>query len=290
MVENCGIILAGGNGTRLLPLTKVVNKHLLPIFDKPMIFYPLSSLMLAGIRDIAIITRPQDAHLYSQLFPNPDDLGISLTFLTQEKPVGIPQAYIIAQNFIGDRSVTLILGDNLLLGQGLGRTLANSVTSVGAKIFAFPVKNPQDYGVVIFDELTKKVNKIIEKPKEFFSNLAVPGIYFTDNNVIEIAKALTISPRGELEITDLLNTYIKLNQLGIEVFQRGVGWMDAGSIDSLFEASDLVQVLQKRQGLRFNSPDEIAWRNSWITDSQLFENARKYHGTDYGEYLFSLLQ
>jgi glucose-1-phosphate thymidylyltransferase len=289
MVDSCGVILAGGNGTRLLPLTRVINKHLLPIYDKPMIFYPLSSLMLAGIRDIAIITRPQDINLYSQLFSNPAELGISIKFLTQEKPLGIPEAYIIAQNFIGDRSVTLILGDNLLLGQGLGRTLANSVVSMGAKIFAFPVKNPQDYGVVDFNKQTKKVNKIIEKPTEFISNLAVPGVYFTDNNVIEIAKSLIVSPRGEFEITDLLNRYIELNQLEIEVFQRGVGWMDAGSINSLFEAADLVQVLQKRQGLRFSAPDEIAWRNNCITDFQLINNAKKYSGTDYGDYLLSLL-
>jgi glucose-1-phosphate thymidylyltransferase len=289
MVDNCGIILAGGNGTRLNPLTTVVNKHLLPIYDKPMIFYPLSSLMLAGIRDIAIITRPQDSHLYSQLFSRPEDLGISIKFLIQEKPSGIPDAYIVAKDFIGTRSVTLILGDNLFLGQNLGRTLSNSLVSSGAKIFAFPVSNPKDYGVVSFDKATKKVNQIIEKPNNFVSNLAVPGIYFTDNEVCEIVKSLKASPRGELEIVDLLNIYISRNKLEVEVFQRGIGWMDAGSISSLFEASDLVQVLQRRQGLRFNSPDEIAWRNNWITDSQLAYNANKYAGTEYGDYLTSLL-
>lgn len=290
MVNNCGIILAGGNGTRLQPLTKVVNKHLLPIYDKPMIFYPLSSLMLAGIRDIAIITRPQDADLYSQLFPNPEDLGISIKFLIQEKPSGIPDAYLVAEKFINERSVTLILGDNLFLGQSLGRTLSNSIVDTGAKIFAFPVNNPHDYGVVTFDKKTKKVTQIIEKPNTFISNLAVPGIYFTDNEVCEITKSLKTSPRGELEISDLLNIYISRNKLEVEVFQRGIGWMDAGSISSLFEASDLVQVLQRRQGLRFNSPDEIAWRNNWITDSQLYINAKNYDGTEYGDYLSTLLK
>lgn len=289
MVESCGIILAGGNGTRLLPLTKVINKHLLPIYDKPMIYYPLSSLMLAGVRDIAIIARPEDIKLYSQLFSNPSEFGISITLLPQEKPHGIPEAYIIAEKFINKRSVILILGDNLLLGQGLGRTLASSIVSNGAKIFAFPVKNPQDYGVVIIDEKTKKAKEIIEKPKNFISNLAVPGIYFTDSHAIELAKTLSLSARGELEIVDLLNKYLEINLLEIEVFQRGIGWMDAGSIDSLFEASELIQVLQKRQGLRINSPEEIAWRNKWITDKQLFLNAKKFSGTDYGDYLLTLL-
>lgn len=289
MVESCGIILAGGNGTRLLPLTKVVNKHLLPIYDKPMIYYPLSSLMLAGIRDIAIITRPEDIKLYSQLFSNHSELGISITLLPQEKPQGIPDAYVIAEKFINKRSVTLILGDNLLLGQGLGRTLASSVVDKGAKIFAFPVKNPQDYGVVVIDEKSKKIKEIIEKPKKFISNLAVPGVYFTDFDATNIAKTLTFSARGELEIVDLLNIYLENNLLEIEVFQRGIGWMDAGSVDSLFEAAELIQVLQKRQGLRLNAPEEIAWRNKWISDKKLLIHAKKYSGTDYGDYLLTLL-
>ena len=289
MVNSCGIILAGGNGTRLRPLTQVVNKHLLPIYDKPMIFYPLSTLMLSGIRDIAIICRPQDKQIYMQLFESLGDLGISIKFLIQDKPLGIPQAYIIAEEFIAGRSVTLILGDNIFLGQGLGRFLANSVKKIGAKIFAFPVSNPEDYGVLSYGKDSNELIKIIEKPKVFHSNLAVSGIYFTDNSVCEIAKTLKESKRGELEIADLLNKYIARSQLEVEILNRGIGWMDAGTIKSLSEASELVRVLQERQGLRFNSPDEIAWRSKWISDYQLSQNADRFSGTEYGSYLLSLL-
>jgi len=289
MVEPCGIILAGGNGLRLRPLTLVINKHLLPVYDKPMIFYPLSTLMLAGIRDIAVITRPEDIKLYASMFSKPEDLGVSIRFLTQEKPLGVPEAYLIAEKFIGRRSVTLILGDNVFIGQGLGRTLSNSIVPKGAKIFSFPVSNPQDYGVIKLSSRTHKVEKIIEKPKEFVSNLVVPGLYFTGSEVVEIAKSLDISKRGELEISDLLNKFISNGQLEVENFQRGIGWIDAGTIHSLYEASNLVKILQARQGCVFNSPDEIAWRNKWISDHQLELNSRKYVGTEYGKYLKNLL-
>jgi glucose-1-phosphate thymidylyltransferase len=289
LVEACGIILAGGNGLRLRPLTLVLNKHLLPVYDKPMIFYPLSTLMLAGIRDIAIITRPEDIKLYSDLFSNPEDLGISIRFLTQEKPLGVPEAYLIAEKFIGRKSVALILGDNIFVGQGLGRTLSTSIVSEGAKIFSFPVSNPQDYGVIKLNQKTNKAEKIIEKPKTFVSNLAVPGLYFTGSEVVELAKLLDISDRGELEISDLLNLYISNGQIEVNNFQRGIGWIDAGTINSLYEASNLVKVLQARQGFIFNSPDEIAWRNKWISDQQLEANSKKYVGTGYGEYLKNLL-
>lgn len=289
MVNSFGIILAGGNGTRLHPLTKVVNKHLLPVFDKPMIFYPLSTLMLTGIRDIAIIVRPQDLSLYRTLFSKPESLGINLRFLVQKSPNGIPEAYLIAKQLIKDKSVTLILGDNIFLGQGLGRTLTKSIVTKGAKVFGFPVNNPQDYGVIKFDSKNNKIVKIIEKPQKFVGNLAVPGLYFTDTSVVEIANDLKKSKRGELEISDLLNVYAKNQNLKIELFQRGIGWMDAGSINSLFEASDLVQVLQKRQGLQFSSPDEIAWRNGWINDKQLLINSDAYKLTEYGKYLRMLI-
>jgi len=290
MVESFGIILAGGNGTRLFPLTKVVNKHLLPVFDKPMIYYPLSTLMLAGIRDVLIIVRPQDLSLYQSLFPKPELLGINLRFLVQKEPNGIPDAYLIGKKLINNRPVTLILGDNIFLGQGLGRTLTNSIVSKGAKIFGFPVNNPQDYGVLELDQSSNKVIRVVEKPKEFIGNLAVPGLYFTDAAVGEIAYDLKKSLRGELEIADLLNVYAERNQLEAELFQRGIGWMDAGSVNSLFEAAELVQVLQKRQGLQFSSPEEIAWRNKWISDEQLIFNSQNYGATEYGNYLRSLLK
>jgi glucose-1-phosphate thymidylyltransferase len=289
MVNTCGIILAGGNGLRLRPITKVVNKHLLPIYDKPMIFYPLSTLMLAGIRDIAIITRPQDLKLYSELLSYSDDLGISLTFLKQDKPLGIPEAYIIGKNFIRDRSVTLILGDNIFIGNGLGRTLSNSIVATGAKVFAFPVQNPTEYGIAEIDIQTKQVLKIVEKPQKFIGNLAIPGLYFTDNKVTEYASTLKVSKRGELEISELLNIYLSLGQLEVEQFHRGVGWLDAGTIPSLLEASNLVEVLQKRQGLKFSVPDEIAWRNGWISGDQLQKNIRNNYGSDYLEYLEKLM-
>lgn len=289
MVDSCGVILAGGNGLRLRPLTLVTNKHLLPVYDKPMIFYPLSTLMLAGIRDIAIITRPDDLKLYSSMFLEPEALGVSIKFLTQEIPLGVPEAYLIAEKFIGQRSVTLILGDNIFIGQGLGRTLSKSIVSTGAKVFSFQVSNPQNYGVIKFNSKTHKIEKIIEKPKEFVSNLVVPGLYFTSSEVVEIAKSLEISKRGELEISDLLNVFISNGRLEVENFQRGIGWIDAGTIDSLYEASNLVRVLQARQGYIYNSPDEIAWRNKWISDRQLDLNSKKYTGTAYGTYLRNLL-
>lgn len=290
MVESCGIILAGGNGTRLYPLTKVVNKHLLPVFDKPMIFYPLATLMLTGIRDILVIVRAQDFKLYQELFPKPENLGINLRFIVQRNPNGIPEAYLIGKKFINSRPVTLILGDNIFLGQGLGRTLSNSVVSTGAKIFGFPVNNPQEYGIIKINKKNSKIVRIVEKPHKFISNIAVPGLYFTDSNVTEIASELTKSSRGELEISDLLNIYAKNHQLRVELFQRGIGWMDTGSVDSLFEASELVRVLQKRQGLQFSSPDEIAWRNKWISDAQLIRNSHNYGETRYGKYLRNLLK
>ena len=290
MADVCGILLAGGNGTRLFPLTITSNKHLLPVYDKPMIYYPLSTLMMAGIRDIALVTRTQDVDLYRKLLGDGSALGISITYLAQDKANGIPEGYILGKKFIGSRNIALILGDNIFLGQGLGKTLEFSTSHSGARIFAFPVTNPGDYGVVTVDTKSGEIIKLEEKPKNAKSNLAIPGLYFTDNNAIEIAESLVKSPRGEFEISDLLNCYLKAGQLEVSMFRRGIGWMDAGSVQSLYAASELVEILQTRQGLRFACPEEIAWRNHWISDSEVWAQAQKYPNTEYGSYLESLLR
>lgn len=289
MSNYCGVIMAGGNGTRLFPLTRAVNKHLLPVYDKPMIFYPLSTLMIAGIRRIAIVTRSRDRLIYEELLGDGKNLGITLDYLTQDQAKGIPDGYLIAENFIAGDGVAMILGDNILLGQGLGQTLAQATNLNGAQIFAFPVTNPHDYGVVKIDSHTGAVLDIVEKPKDFISNLAIPGLYFTDNRAVEFARELKTSARGELEITDILRRYLDDGSLRVTSFRRGIGWMDAGSIDSLYAASELVQVLQKRQGLSFASPEEIAWRNKWISGSDLSKAATRHLGTSYGKYLEKLL-
>ena len=289
MSNYCGVIMAGGNGTRLFPLTRAVNKHLLPVYDKPMIFYPLSTLMIAGIRRIAIVTRSRDRIIYEELLGNGENLGITLDYLTQDQAKGIPDGYLVAADFIAGDGVAMILGDNILLGQGLGQTLAQATNLNGAQIFAFPVTNPHDYGVVKIDSKTGAVTDIVEKPKDFISNLAIPGLYFTDNRAVEFARELKTSARGELEITDILRRYLDDGSLRVTSFRRGIGWMDAGSIDSLYAASELVQVLQKRQGLSFASPEEIAWRNKWITESDLSKAVTRHLGTSYGKYLEKLL-
>ena len=289
MSNYCGVIMAGGNGTRLFPLTRAVNKHLLPVYDKPMIFYPLSTLMIAGIRRIAIVTRSRDRIIYEELLGNGENLGITLDYLTQDQAKGIPDGYLVAADFIAGDGVAMILGDNILLGQGLGQTLAQATNLNGAQIFAFPVTNPHDYGVVKIDSKTGAVTDIVEKPKDFISNLAIPGLYFTDNRAVEFARELKTSARGELEITDILRRYLDDGSLRVTSFRRGIGWMDAGSIDSLYAASELVQVLQKRQGLSFASPEEIALRNKWITESDLSKAVTRHLGTSYGKYLEKLL-
>lgn len=288
MSNYCGVIMAGGNGTRLSPLTRTINKHLLPVYDKPMIFYPLSTLMIAGIQRIAIVTRSQDSAIYKELLGDGKSFGITIEYLQQDYAKGIPDGYIVASEFIAHDGVAMILGDNIFLGQGLGQTLAQAKKAEGAQIFAFPVTNPQDYGVVKLSDTSGQIIDIVEKPKKFLSNLAIPGIYFTDNKVVQFAKELEISNRGELEIIDILKRYQSSGELQVTSFRRGIGWMDAGTIDTLFAAGELVQVLQKRQGLSFASPEEIAWRNQWISDSELLVSAKKYAGTKYGDYLENL--
>ena len=283
-----GILLAGGRGTRLAPVTSVINKHLIPIYDKPMIYYPLSTLMLCGIREIAVITNPDENSIFRKLLGDGTKFGIRITYLIQNNPNGLPEAFTIAEEFLNGDKCVLILGDNLLIGQGLGNTLQQHLNKSGASILAFPVQNPEDYGVVEFDENGQAIS-LAEKPKNPKSNYAVPGLYFFDEKVSQFASRLKPSPRGELEITDLLREYLIRDQLFVTKVNRGTGWMDAGTVDSLYTASELVRVLQGRQGFRFNVPEEIAFNYGWISRDQLRSIANEYSNTSYGAYLSTLL-
>lgn len=287
MQKTKGILLAGGRGTRLAPITSVINKHLIPIYDKPMIFYPLSTLMLCGIREIALVTNPGEVEIFKRLLGDGSQLGIEITYFAQNNPNGLPEAFTIAKDFIAGSKSVLILGDNLLIGQGLGGTLESHLDKSGASILAFPVNNPQDYGVVEFNE-TGQVISLEEKPESPKSHFAVPGIYFVDENAPELASDLIPSLRGELEITDLLKKYLEAGTLTVTIVRRGTGWMDAGTTESLYAASELVRVLQNRQGFRFNVPEEIAFNKGWISTKQLLASARQYKNTEYGAYLISL--
>lgn len=282
-----GILLAGGRGTRLAPTTNVLNKHLIPIYDKPMIYYPLSTLMLCGIREIALITNPEDISVFKKLLGDGSQLGIEITYFNQENPNGLPEAFTITGEYLNGSKSVLILGDNLLIGQGLGRTLETHIGQSGASILALPVNNPEEYGVVEFDQ-SGKVISLEEKPKNPKSNFAVPGIYFMDENAPKYAANLKPSSRGELEITDLLRIYLELSQLTVTTISRGTGWMDAGTTETLYAASELVRVLQKRQGYRFNVPEEIAFNRGWIDKNQISNLATLYKNTSYGSYLSSL--
>jgi len=284
-----GILLAGGRGTRLAPITNVLNKHLIPIYDKPMIYYPLSTLMLCGIREIALITNPEDSLVFQKLLGDGSQLGIEITYFEQENPNGLPEAFTITEDYLSGSKSVLMLGDNLLIGQGLGTTLESHVDQPGASILAFPVNNPSEYGVVEFDT-NGKVMSIEEKPKIPKSNFAVPGIYFMDENAPEYAHLLKPSKRGELEITDLLRMYLELKQLNVTTIRRGTGWMDAGTTESLYSAGELVRVLQNRQGFRFNVPEEIAFNRGWISADDLLQLSSKYSKTGYGEYLKTLIK
>ena len=284
-----GILLAGGNGSRLYPLTHAINKHLLPIFDKPMFFHPLSSLMLAQIRTIIFIVRPSDLEQYKSFFQDGSSLGVEIIYKTQPNPIGIPDAYTLTELEIANKNSLLVLGDNILLGQGMANQLTIPDDFEGARIFGFPVNNPSEYGVLDYDYGSRKIRRIMEKPQEFVSNLAIPGLYFMDSTVCERVSELLPSKRGELEIVELLNHYLKDGDLNVEIFQRGVGWLDAGTIESLYLASETIKVLQDRQGLMFANPDEIAWRNGWIDDKQLLKNVSRWGSTKYSEYLKALL-
>ena len=287
-INRKGIILAGGKGTRLFPITNVDCKQLLPIYDKPMIYYPLSTLMLSGIKEILIITNEKDETLFRDLLGNGQKFGISIEYKTQKKPEGIAQAFIIAEEFIKDNSVTLILGDNIFYGKGLINLLEKSNNNNNATIFAYPVKDPERYGVVEFNKKFEVIS-IEEKPKNPKSNYAITGIYYYDNTVIDKAKSIKPSKRGELEISDINNLYLEENCLNVELFGRGLAWLDTGTFDSLNEASLFIKTLENRQGLKISCPEEIAWRNGWIDDEQLMTLSKSLKKSGYGKYLISLL-
>jgi glucose-1-phosphate thymidylyltransferase len=284
-----GIILAGGSGTRLHPITQGVSKQLLPVYDKPMIYYPLSTLMMAGIRDILVITTPQDRPSFERLLSDGAQFGIAISYAVQERPDGLAQAFVIGAEHIGTESVALILGDNIFYGPGVGTSLSRFRDVQGGAIFAYWVADPSSYGVVEFDSAGRAL-ALEEKPATPKSNYAVPGLYFYDNDVVEIARGLRPSARGELEITDVNRTYLEQGRLRVEVLPRGTAWLDTGTNDSLLEAGNFVRTLEARQGLKVSCPEEIAWRAGLIDDDALAARARTLLKSGYGQYLLDLLE
>jgi len=284
-----GIILAGGTGSRLHPITLGVSKQMVPVYDKPMIYYPLSTLLLAGIRDILIITTPQDSEAFQRLLGDGSRFGISLTYKVQPSPDGLAQAFILGADHIGDDSVALVLGDNIFYGQGMGTRLRQYTSLDGGVVFGYWVDDPTAYGVVEFDEEGRVVS-LEEKPTVPKSNYAVPGLYFYDNDVVGIARDLKPSPRGELEITDVNREYLAQGRLKVELLPRGTAWLDTGTFDSLAEATDFIRTVEKRQGLSIGSPEEVAWRVGFLTDDELRERAEPLVKSGYGAYLLKVLQ
>ncbi len=282
-----GIILAGGSGTRLYPITKAVSKQILPLYDKPMIYYPLSVLMLAGIREVLIISTPRDIPVFRELFGSGEQLGMQFSYAVQESPRGLADAFIIGKDFIGNDSVALVLGDNIFYGQSFTRTLKNAADKIGSTggsvIFGYYVKDPTSYGVVEFDA-SGAVLGIEEKPSRPKSNYAVPGLYFYDNTVVDIASSVKPSARGEIEITSVNEAYLAQGKLSVELLGRGMAWLDTGTYDGLLEASNFIATIQKRQGLYVSCIEEIAYRNGWITQERLLCSAKEYK-TEYGTYL-----
>ena len=284
-----GIILAGGTGSRLFPMTKVISKQLLPVYDKPMIFYPLSTLMLAGINEILIITTPNDLYSFKSLLGNGEEIGVRIRYSVQPKPNGIAEAFIIGEEFISNSPVALILGDNIFYGQGISKILKNANKKTCSSIFAYRVVDPERYGVVEFSK-DLKARGIEEKPEKPKSKFAITGIYFYDNTAVEKAKTIKASNRGELEITDLNRLYLEEDSLNVEVFNRGIAWLDTGTVDSFHEASSFIRTIEHRQGYKIGCPEEIAWRNGWISDDKLKKLALGYLKSGYGSYLLSLLE
>jgi glucose-1-phosphate thymidylyltransferase len=284
-----GIILAGGAGTRLYPATLAVNKQLLPVYDKPMVYYPLSVLMLAGIRDILLISTPEHVPFYRHLLGDGSAWGIRLDYVVQDKPVGLAHAFVLGRKFVGGDRVALILGDNLFYGHGMSAELAKACARVeGATVFAYHVNDPSQYGVVTFDDAGRPID-IVEKPKQFLSNWAVTGLYFYDNSVLEIAAGLRPSARGELEITDVNRHYLKANKINVVKLGRGYAWLDTGTHDALLEAAEFVRSVQSRQGLLVGCPEEIAYLQGFISSERLHSLAAKYNASAYGRYLQRLI-
>jgi glucose-1-phosphate thymidylyltransferase len=283
-----GIILAAGSGTRLYPLTIATSKQLMPVYDKPMIYYPLSTLMLAGIRQILVITSPHEAEQFKRLLRDGSQWGVEISYAVQVSPIGLADAFIVGEKFIDGDHVALVLGDNIFYGAGLGKTLDRMKTRPGATVFAHRINNPQDYGVIEFDQ-SGKVLSIEEKPAKPKSKYVIPGLYFYDQKVSEIARSLKPSARGEIEISDLNNVYLEAGELQVETLDRGTAWLDTGSIDSLHEAAEFVKVIEHRQGTKISVPEEIAWRLGYITDDQLKSEADRYLKSGYGQYLHDLL-
>ena len=283
-----GIVLAGGSGTRLHPITRGISKQLMPVYDKPMVYYPLSTLMMAGIREILLITTPQDVDQFRRLLGDGSAWGVSITYAVQPSPDGLAQAFVIGAEFIGDDSVALVLGDNIFYGRGLGTALRCNAALTGGHIFAYQVHEPSAYGVVEFDD-DGKVLSIEEKPERPKSSYAVPGLYFYDNDVVDIARSLTPSPRGELEITAVNDAYLARGDLSVSVLPRGTAWFDTGTFLGLLEASQFVHVIEARQGTKIGCPEEIAWRNGWVDDEELSLLAKDLEKSGYGVYLQGLL-
>ena len=284
-----GIILAGGSGTRLFPLTKVVSKQLMPIYDKPMVYYPLSTLMQAGIQEILLISSPQEIHRYENLLGDGSNFGVSISYKVQPSPDGLAQAFILAEYFLAGCSAALVLGDNMFYGHDLTKLLLNANDQrSGGMIFGYHVSNPQSYGVVELDTLGAVIS-IEEKPEEPKSNYAIPGLYFFDERVVEFAKNLKPSPRGELEITDVIDQYLKVGELKVEIMSRGTAWLDTGTHDDLLAAAHFISTIEKRQGLKVNCPEEVGFRNGWLSAEKLREISQPLLKSGYGEYLLRLI-
>ncbi len=283
-----GIILAGGSGTRLYPITYAISKQIMPVYDKPMIYYPLSTLMLAGIKDILIISTPTDLPQFQKLFGRGEHLGLNFSYAEQAQPNGLAQAFVIGENFIGNEPCALVLGDNIFYGMGLGKTLEQNNNPDGGIVYAYQVSDPERYGVVEFDAEMKAIS-IEEKPSHPKSKYAVPGLYFYDNQVVEIAKNIQPSPRGEYEITDINLEYLRRGKLSVSVLDRGTAWLDTGTFDSLMQASQFIQVIEQRQGIKVACIEEIAWRKGFISTAQLVKLAQPLLKSGYGKYIMDLI-